>query len=90
MKRRFSIRVSGKVQGVFFRVSTKEAADQLGVSGFVKNEPNGDVYIEAEADEDVLKRFIEWCHQGPPRARVTLVDTTEIHVLEATHFEITR
>jgi acylphosphatase len=58
MKKRFSIRVNGRVQGVFFRASTKEVADQLGVRGFVRNEPDGKVYIEAEADEEALKRFV--------------------------------
>jgi len=55
--RHLNIRVSGKVQGVFFRASTKEQADQLGVKGFVRNEPNGDVYIEVEGDEEKLKIF---------------------------------
>ncbi len=65
-----NIRVSGKVQGVFFRASTKEQADQLGVKGFARNEPNGDVYIEAEGEEDKLNLFLEWCARGPSKARV--------------------
>jgi acylphosphatase len=84
------IRVSGKVQGVFFRASTKEIADQLGVKGFVRNEPNGNVYIEAQADEFVLNRFIEWCHRGPARATVTSIDIVESDLRSFSSFEILR
>jgi len=71
------IRVSGRVQGVFFRASTKEQADQLGINGFVRNESNGDVYIEAEGEEEKLKIFLEWCNRGPNRARVDCVEVME-------------
>ena len=77
MNKHFSIRIVGKVQGVFFRASAREKAEELDVKGFVRNEPDGDVYIEAEADEYTLQQFIEWCRQGPPRARVEKVDIKE-------------
>jgi acylphosphatase len=51
MKKHFNIRISGRVQGVFFRASTKAKAEELGISGFVQNEPDGSVYIEAEGEE---------------------------------------
>lgn len=62
--------ISGKVQGVFFRASAKEVADQLGIRGIVRNEPDGSVCVEAEGDEMALARFIAWCKKGPPRAHV--------------------
>jgi len=77
MNKHFSISIGGKVQGVFFRASAREKAEELDVKGFVRNEPNGNVYIEAEADENTLQQFIEWCRQGPPRARVEKVDVKE-------------
>jgi len=77
MNKHFSIRIGGKVQGVFFRASAREKAEELDVKGFVRNEPDGDVYIEAEADEYTLQQFTEWCRQGPPRARVEKVDIKE-------------
>jgi len=77
MTKHFSIRIIGKVQGVFFRASAQDKADELGVKGFVRNEPDGSVYIEAEADESSLQQFIDWCRQGPPRARVEKVDVKE-------------
>jgi acylphosphatase len=70
MKKHVTIRISGLVQGVFFRASTKEQADALNISGFVRNESDGSVYVEAEGDEKNLESFIAWCHHGPSRARV--------------------
>lgn len=64
------IRVSGKVQGVFFRASAKDVAEGLGLSGVVRNEPDGSVYVEAEGAEGALDHFAAWCRQGPPRAKV--------------------
>jgi acylphosphatase len=77
MDKHFSINVMGKVQGVFFRASAREKAEELGVKGFVRNEPDGSVYIEAESDEKTLQQFTDWCRLGPPRARVE-----ELHVKE--------
>ena len=67
------ITVKGKVQGVFYRASTKKMANELKVKGFVRNEDNGDVYIEAEADEDTINKFIDWCRKGPSGAQVQQV-----------------
>ena len=65
------------MQGVFFRASTKEKADALNISGMVRNEPDGSVYVEAEGEEENLKAFIQWCQQGPPRASVQKLDLFE-------------
>ena len=75
--KRISIQITGKVQGVFYRASTVTKAQQLGVKGFVRNEPDGSVYIEAVGDENKLNELIAWCRVGPPRARVhdVLVET---------------
>jgi acylphosphatase len=85
-----NITVQGKVQGVFYRASTKAVADQLGIRGFVKNEPNGDVYIEAEAEPTMLDMFLEWCQAGPERARVTSVSTEEGEVKSYRNFEVVK
>ena len=77
MQKHISIKVSGRVQGVYYRASTHEAAQRLGVKGFVKNEPDGSVYIEAEGDDAILDALVEWCRQGPPAARVTNVEIHE-------------
>lgn len=85
-----NIVVTGKVQGVFFRASAKEAADQLNVKGFAQNQFDGSVYIEAEGDEETLKQFVDWCKQGPPRAEVAHVDVQDGAVKNFERFEIKR
>lgn len=72
-----NIKVHGKVQGVYFRDSTKMVADQLGVRGWIRNESDGSVYIEAEGDEWILDNFLDWCEEGPERADVQLVEKAE-------------
>jgi acylphosphatase len=88
--RTVSIRVSGRVQGVYFRASTKEKADELGISGWVKNERDGSVYIEAQAAEAALEKFIEWCKRGPSHAKVETFDLREIESKSFSGFEIRR
>jgi acylphosphatase len=90
MIKHLNIKVSGRVQGVFFRASTKEKADELGVKGFVKNERDGSVYIEAEGDEDLLQKFVAWCKQGPTHAIVELVDVKESAMRNLSGFDILR
>jgi len=86
--RHFKIIVSGKVQGVYYRASAKEKADEWGIRGFVRNEKNGDVYIEAEAPEEVVYKFIKWCNQGPAWAKVEKIDAKPGEVVGFTQFEI--
>ena len=90
MKKHLSIHVTGKVQGVYFRASTKEKADELGVAGIVRNERDGSVYIEAEAEEEILKSFVDWCQQGPSRARVDHCDIKEGELKDYTQFSVSR
>jgi acylphosphatase len=90
MKKSYSIHVSGKVQGVFFRASTKDKADELSINGFVRNERDGSVYIEASGEEDQLNQFVAWCKHGPRAARVEKCDVKEIAVLDFVGFEIRR
>ncbi|MFI5220189.1 MAG: acylphosphatase [Bacteroidia bacterium] len=70
--------VKGKVQGVFFRKFTKIAADDLEINGFVKNQYDGSVYIEACGDTTQLEKFIQWCKQGPEQAQVAESEVKEI------------
>ncbi len=86
----FKIIVSGEVQGVFYRAFAKEKADEWGVKGFVRNEPNGDVYIEAEAAEEVLYKYVKWCNLGPSRARVDRIEAVPGELSGFTSFEIRR
>ena len=77
MQKHFNIKIKGHVQGVFFRVLAKEKADELGITGFVRNESDGSLYIEAEGEASNLDRFLAWCRQGPKSAGVEDVEVSE-------------
>ena len=62
--------IAGRVQGVFYRHSTKEKARELGLGGWVKNLPDGSVEVQAKGAKDVVEKLIVWCRSGPPNARV--------------------
>lgn len=66
--------VSGKVQGVFFRASTREQAQRLGLRGYAKNLPDGRVEVLAAGEADALDALERWLHEGPPMARVERIE----------------
>jgi acylphosphatase len=72
-----NIRIRGRVQGVGFRYSAVRAARAYNISGFVRNEGDGSVYIEAEGDELNLELFLEWCRKGPGYGRVDELTAVE-------------
>ena len=84
------IKISGTVQGVFFRQSTRDKAQELDIKGWVRNCEDGSVEVEAEGDEMMLKVFVNWCHRGPQRAVVKEVESKSIPVKNHTNFEIKR
>ena len=86
MKKHFNITVTGKVQGVYYRDSTKAVADQLGISGFIMNQADGSVYCEAEGEDFMLDSFIDWCQEGPERAVVEAVTHTESEMKNFNNF----
>ncbi len=67
----------GRVQGVFFRASTQEVAKQLGLRGWVRNNPDGTVEAVFEGHDEDVEKMLEWCRDGPPLARVTKLDIVE-------------
>ena len=64
------ITVKGKVQGVWFRASTQKIARELKLRGFVRNEADGNVYIEVTGEEEPIKEFLFWLTEGPEMADV--------------------
>ena len=90
MVKHLNIRIYGRVQGVFFRASTKTQADALGINGFVRNERDETVYIEAEGDEKDLEKFLTWCKQGPKYAVVERCDVSEDNVKQFEKFMVLR
>ncbi len=75
-KLRVSINVHGKVQGVFFRASTRKRARKWGLTGYVKNMPDGTVHIEAEGPEEKLDKLLSFAQDGPRFARVDRIEKT--------------
>lgn len=72
---RAHVRVSGRVQGVLFRDSTREKARDLGLSGYVKNTPDGDVEALFEGPTESVEEMVRWCGHGPRHASVENVET---------------
>jgi acylphosphatase len=83
-----SITVFGRVQNVGFRYHTLQAANKYGISGFVKNQADRSVYIEAVGEEKVLNEFINWCKDGPGHAHVTHISIEDIPFMRIEGFSI--
>ncbi len=78
--KRIHAKVTGLVQGVYFRASTRDTARALGLKGWVKNMPDGSVELEAEGPEEKISQLVIWLNQGPQYARVENVKVTQIPV----------
>ena len=72
----FHLRIAGRVQGVWFRESTRQRALELKVTGWVRNRSDGTVEAVIQGEEAAVKAMIEWAHRGPDNARVEKVDVT--------------
>jgi acylphosphatase len=81
--------IEGRVQGVLFRHFTEKEAARIGVYGWVRNRPEGSVEVVAEGPEEKVRKLVEWCHHGPPAARVIRVrETEELFEGEFSEFEV--
>lgn len=76
MPHRVHVVVTGKVQGVWFRESTRQEAERLGVTGWVRNLPNGAVEALLCGSRDAVQALLDWCQRGPPAAVVERVTAT--------------
>jgi acylphosphatase len=76
-KKHLTLKITGRVQGIFFRESVKIVADRLGIKGFARNEADGGVTIEVEGNEPAMAEFTAWCRHGSKSARVESVKITE-------------
>ena len=83
------VRVSGRVQGVAFRWEAQHAAQKLGVTGWVRNEPDGSVTAHVEGEPDAVNDMVAWLRAGPPASRVTQVAVRDAAPTGADSFEIT-
>lgn len=85
-----TITVYGRVQNVGFRYYTQRTAKQFGITGFVKNQADGSVYIEAEGEPESVQLFVEWCKAGPDHAYVSSYTIEDCPIIGYTGFEIRR
>ena len=74
MKTNVHVMITGRVQGVWFRANTRQKAEQLGITGWVHNTRDGCVEAIFEGEENRVKEMIEWCHRGPPLAKIENVE----------------
>jgi len=81
-KRRIKVTVRGLVQGVSFRAAARGQAKALGVTGWVRNQPDGSVLLEAQGPVVSVERMLAWCRVGPPVAEVSGVDVQDLPVLD--------
>lgn len=80
--------VRGKVQGVWFRASTRDVAVRLGLTGHARNLANGDVEVLAMGDAEAIATLADWLQQGPPLARVDAVVRSDAEAVAMHDFEI--
>jgi acylphosphatase len=86
---RVHVVIEGRVQGVFFRASTRDEARARGLAGWVRNLPDGRVEAVFEGDQWVVENMLAWCHQGPPYAYVDRVEVEwQPYVGDLTEFRI--
>jgi acylphosphatase len=83
-------RITGRVQGVKYRATAQREARMRGLTGWVRNEPDGAVLIDVEGDPAAVDAFLAWCAEGPPGARVTTVETSVADPGGYTEFTIRR
>jgi acylphosphatase len=81
------VTVRGRVQGVFFRDSCRQQAERLGVTGWVRNEPDGTVRAHLEGEESSVAQLVDWCGEGPRHASVESVDVSPAEPAGHARFE---
>ena len=69
--------IKGKVQGVFYRATAKQIANDIGLTGWIKNTREGNVEATVSGNEQQLEKFVKWCKQGPDKAVVVEVIVTQ-------------
>jgi len=87
--KRVRVRVSGRVQGVFYRVTCARLARDAGLGGHVRNLPDGEVEAIFEGPDDAVNSLVEWCRHGPDLARVDLIDILAEEPVGESTFRVT-
>ncbi len=88
MKVSYVVHVSGKVQGVYFRVSSQQKAIDFGLSGYAKNLADGDVEVFVSGEQENIDKMLIWLKQGPELAQVTKLEKKKVDNQEHSFFSI--
>lgn len=88
--KRAHVHVTGTVQGVFFRATTRDKARELGVNGWVRNLPDGRVEAVFEGEQEKVETMVQFCHEGPDAARVEDVQVEDEEPEGLDGFEVRR
>jgi len=89
IKKRVHVLISGRVQGVWYRATTKQKAEQLGINGWVKNTSDGNVEAVFEGNEDLVDQMVKWCYEGSELSKVNNIQVkSEKHTGEFKDFKI--
>jgi acylphosphatase len=83
-------RITGRVQGVNYRATAQREARRRGLTGWVRNEPDGTVLVDVEGDPEAVEAFLTWCAKGPPGARVATIETSVAEPVGYEEFTILR
>lgn len=86
----YHLLIKGEVQGVFYRATAKKVADELGITGWIKNTADENVEAVVSGTEEQLQKFISWCKKGPAMAKVTDVITTQQEEIKFEDFFVKR
>ncbi len=73
------LKITGKVQGVWYRGSAQDKARELGIKGYAKNMPDGSVEVLAQGEAGSIRQFVDWCKQGPAHAEVNEIKERELN-----------
>ena len=90
MEQTVHIIVKGRVQGVYYRATARDMAEELGLNGWVRNTPNGDVEAMATGSKEALAKFIDWCRRGPKHAEVKDVVVETVDEVFSNGFKVIR
>ena len=88
VQKRISLLITGKVQGVGYRYSVKLKAESMAIRGYVRNQPDGSVFVTVQGENTAVENFVKWCYKGPSAARVRGVEKIPGSIEDFSEFKI--
>jgi acylphosphatase len=88
VQKRISLLITGKVQGVGYRYSVKLKAESMAIRGYVRNQPDGSVFVTVQGENTAVENFVKWCYKGPSAAFVSGVEKISGSIEDFSEFKI--